>query len=139
MLVLIADMEATNMGPIIGVPDDLARRLEDETDLVEVDHVLPDVVDELDVQLGSTPGDILLLVETPRDGFGRLVTFLTDYAKSAPRPFELTVRDKDGNTHPFPAHTDVSEQAIRDQLKLAYFGEPGDRRPLIRDGDSPSS
>jgi hypothetical protein len=121
------------MGPIIRVPDEVARKLEGETDLVEVDQVLLDAVDEIDVQLGNTPGDILLLTETPKDGFGLLVTYITDYAKSAPRPFDMVVSDKDGNLHSFPAHTDVGEQSIRDLLKLAYFGEPGDRRPLLRD------
>jgi Ni,Fe-hydrogenase III component G len=55
---------------------------------------------------------------------------MSDYAKSAPEPFELIVRDKDSITHAFPA-TAVNEQSIQDHLKLAYFGAPGDRRPLI--------
>jgi hypothetical protein len=119
------------MGPIMRVPEHLAQSLE-ETDLVEA-VVMPDAVDAPDVQLGPTPGVFLLLIETPKDGFGRLVSMIavSDYAKSAPTPFELTVRDKDGNPHAFPG-TAVSEQSIQDHLKLAYFGEPGDRRPLIR-------
>ena len=121
------------MGPIIRVPDDVARRLAEETDLVEVDPVLADAVDELDVELGSEPGVILLLAETPKDGFGSLLSIFTasEYAKSGPSPFELTVRDKDGNPHSFPT-TAVNEQSILDHLKLTFFGEPGDRRPLIR-------
>jgi hypothetical protein len=120
------------MGPIIRVPDDVAQQLAQETDLVEVDPVLPDAVDELDVALGSR-GVILLLKETPPDGFGRLVSIIatSDYAKSTPEAFELTVRDKDGNPHAFPA-TAVNGQSILDHLKLAYFGEPGARRPLIQ-------
>src|SRR6202140_3148731 len=116
------------MGPIIWVPDDVAQRLE-ETDLVEA-VVMPDAVDELDVQLGAAPGVVLLLKETPNDGFGRLVSMITmsDYAKGAPEPFELTVSDKDGNPHAFPG-TVVNGQSIQDHLKLAYYGEPGDRRP----------
>jgi hypothetical protein len=118
------------MGPIIRVPDDVAQRLE-ETDLVEA-VVQPDAVDEPDVQLGATPGVFLLLTETPKDGFGRLVSLIamSDYAKSAPEPFELIVRDKDSVPHAFPG-TAVNGQSIQDHLKLAYFGEPGDRRPLI--------
>ena len=121
------------MGPIIRVPDDVAQRLVEETDLVEVDPVLPDAVDEVDVELGGSSGVDVLLKEDPKDGFGRLVSMITmsDYAKSAPSPFELTVRDKDGNPHAFSA-TAVNGQSILDHLKLAFFGEPGDRRPLIR-------
>ena len=120
------------MGPIIRMPDDVAQRLAEETDLVEVDPVLPDAVDALDVELGSQPGVVLLLTETPKDGFGRLVSMIatSDYVKSAPNPFELTVRDKDGNAHAFPT-TVVNGQSILDHLKLAFFGEPGDRRPMI--------
>jgi hypothetical protein len=127
------------MGPVIGVPNEVAQRIKDETDLVEVDEVLNDVVDEYDIQLGGPPEDILLLVETPRDGFGGLVSFITDYAKHAPRPFELIVSDKNGSSHTFPDHVDVSEQSIKDHLKLAYFGEPGDRRPLLRDDKTSAS
>ena len=118
------------MGPIIRVPDDVAQRLE-ETDLVEA-VVMPDAVDELDVQLGATPGVVLLLKETPDHGFGLLVSIITmsDYAQSAPNPFELTVTDEDNNPHAFPL-TAVNWQSIQDHLKLAYFGERGDRRPLI--------
>jgi len=120
------------LGPIIRVPDDVAQRLAEETDLVEVDPVLPDAVDELDVELGSQPGVVLLLTETPKDGFGRLVNMIatSEYAQGAPEPFELIVRDKDGNPHAFPT-TAVNGQSILDHLKLAFFGEPGDRRPLI--------
>ena len=121
------------MGPVIAAPDEVAQRVKDETDLVEVDEVLPDVVDEPDVQLGPRPfGDILVLTEAPRHGFGQLVSIIADYAKKAPRPFEMIVIDKDGVAHAFPAHTDPSEGSIGDHLKLAYYGEPGDRRPLIR-------
>jgi hypothetical protein len=121
------------MGPIIRLPADVAQRLAEETDLVEVDPVLPDAVDEIDVELGSPPGVIVLLVETPKDGFGRLVSMIVDsgYAKSHPKPFELTVRDKEGNPHAFSSSF-VDGQSIQDHLKLAYYGEPGDRRPLIR-------
>jgi hypothetical protein len=125
-------MEAVDMGPIIRVPDDVAQRLEEETDLVEDVIDVPYAIDELDVQLGATLGVFLLLTETPKDGFGRLVSLIamSDYAKSAPEPFELIVSDKDSIPHAFPG-TAVNEQSIRDHLKLAYFGERGDRRPLI--------
>jgi len=121
------------MGPVIGVPDEVARRIKEETDLVEVDQVLPDVVDEPDVQLGTRPfGDILVLTESPRQGYGPVVSIVTEYAKNGPRPFKMIVIDNGGTPHPFPAHTNPSEQSIRDHLTLAYYGEPGDRRPLIR-------
>jgi hypothetical protein len=118
------------MGPIIRVPEDVAQRLE-ETDLVEA-VVQPDAVDEPDVQLGVTPGVFLLLTETPKDGFGHLVSLIamSDYAKSAPEPFELIVRDKDSNSHAFFGAA-VNGQSIQDHLKMGYFGAPGDRRPLI--------
>jgi hypothetical protein len=119
------------MGPVIALPNEVAQRIKDETDLVEVDEVLRDIVDEYDIQLGGTPEDTLLLVETPRDGFGRLVSFITDFAKSAPGPFELIVSDQNGDPHPFPVHLDVNDKSVSDHLKLAYFGEPGDRRPLL--------
>lgn len=120
------------MGPIIKVPDDVAQRLAEETNLVEVDPVLPDAVDEIDVELGAMPGVILLLKEEPDDGFGRLVSMIvtSDYAKSAPKPFELTVRDQNGDAHAFPNNA-VNAQSIQDHLKLAFFGELGGRRPLI--------
>ncbi len=128
------------MGPVIGVPVDVAQAIKDKTDLVEVDEVLPDVVDQPDVQLGGTPfGDLLLLTETPSQGFGRLVTIFTDYAKDGPRPFELIVMDKDSNPHAFPAQLEPSGQTISNHLKLAFYGEPGDRRPLIRDEEPPTS
>lgn len=122
------------MGPIIRVPDDVAQRLVDETDLVEVDPVLPDAVDEVDVELGGSSGVDVLLKEDPRDGFGRLVEMiaLSNYVRSAPEPFELIVRDENGDPHAFPA-TAVNGESIRNHLKQAFFGEPGDRRPLIRD------
>lgn len=121
------------MGPVIAVPDDVAGRLKEETDLVEVDEVLPDIVETLDVQLGDEPGDILLLTETPAEGFGRLIDLIADseYAKSGSRSFALTVSDQQGNPHAFAA-TEVSEETIRNHLALAYFGEPGNRRPLLR-------
>ncbi len=120
------------MGPIIRVPDDVARRLADDTDLVEVDPLLPDAADDLDVELGSMPGVILVLTETPREGFERLVNVIadSDYARHAPDPFELVVRDEDGSPHAFPGAT-VNAESIRDHLKLAFFGERGGRRPLI--------
>ena len=112
--------------------NDVAQRLEEETDLVEDVIDVPDAVDELDVQLGATPGIFLLLTETPKHGFGPLVSLImtSDYARNAPEPFELIVRDKDNIPHAFPS-TAVNGQSIQDHLKLAYFGEPGDRRPLV--------
>ncbi len=100
--------------------------------MTETLPAVPDAVDELDVELGSQPGVVLLLTETPKDGFGRLVSMIatSDYVKSAPKPLELIVRDKDGNPHTF-ATTAVNGQSILDHLKLAFFGGPGDRRPLI--------
>src|SRR5580704_8105682 len=127
------------MGPVIGVPNEVAQRIKEDTDLVEVDEVLPDVVDEFDIQLGGAPEDILLLVETPRAGFEPLVSLITDFAKRAPRPLELVVSDQGGNPHAFPEHLDVNERSIRDHLKLAYFGEAGDRRRLLRDEQAPVS
>jgi hypothetical protein len=123
------------MGPVIGVPVDVAESIKDGTDLVEVDEVLPDVVEEPDVQLGGSPfGDLLLLTETPRQGYGSLVSIFADYAKNGPRPFDLVVTDKNGDRHAFPPHLEPNGQSIGDHLKLAFYGEPGDRRPLIRDG-----
>jgi len=121
------------MGPVIAVPDEVARKLKEETDLVEVDEVLPDIVESLDLQLGAVPGDILVLVETPAQGFGQLIDLIaaSGYAKSAPQPFALTVSDQQGSPHTFAA-AEVSEETIRDHLALAYFGEPGNRRPLLR-------
>jgi hypothetical protein len=127
------------MGPVIGVPNEVAQRIKEETELVEVDEVLPDVVEEFDIQLGGAPEDILLLIETPRAGFESLVNFIADFAKRAPRPLRFIVSDQDGNPHAFPDHLDVNEQSIRDHLKLGYFGEPGDRRRLIRDDPAPGS
>jgi len=114
------------LGPIIRMPDDVAQRLAEETDLVEVDPVLPDAVDELDVELGSEPGVIVLLTETPKDGFGRLVSMIatSDYVKSAPNPFELTVRDKDGNAHAFPT-TVVNGQSILGPLEAGLLWRTG--------------
>jgi hypothetical protein len=119
------------MGPIIGVPDEVADTLEQNTDLVEV-VVMADAVDELDVQLGSAPGVLLLLVETPKNGFGQLVTTISDYAGRSSGSLTLTVRDKEGTAHPFLDST-ASPQSVHDHLKLAHYGEPGDRRPLLRD------
>jgi len=119
------------MGPIIGVPDEVAETLEQDTDLVEV-VAMADAVDQLDVQLGSAPGVFLLLVETPKNGFGQLLTTISDYAGRTSGSLALTVRDKEGTAHPFP-DTTASPQSIHDHLKLAYYGEPGDRRPLLRD------
>ena len=119
------------MGPVIRVPADVARRLIEETDLVEAAHLLLDTVDELDVELGDTTGEVMLLTETPKDGYGRLVSFVVEYASGSPIPFELTVCDKQGDMHEFSAGV-VNEESIHDHLKLAYFGELGDRRPLIR-------
>ena len=105
----------------------------------EVDEVLPDI-EEPAVQLGGTPfDDLLLLTETPSEGYGRLVSIFTDYAKNGPRPFELIVMDEDNNPKAFPPHLQPNGQTIRDHLKLALYGEPGDRRPLIRDEKLPSS
>jgi hypothetical protein len=127
------------VGPIIGVPIDVAQAIKDTTDLVEVDGVLPDVVDEPDVQLGGTPfGDILLLTETPADGYGLLVSIFAEYANNGPKPFELIVIDENDIPHPFPIHIDVDRGSIRNHLKLAYYGESGDRRPLILH-ETPSS
>jgi hypothetical protein len=120
------------MGPIIRVPEDVAHRLEEGTDLDEVVIDTPRAIDEPDLQLGATPGVFLVLTETSQHGFGRLVSMIamSDYARSAPEPFELIVRDKDSLPHAFPS-TVVNGQAIQDHLKLAYFGELGDRRPLF--------
>jgi hypothetical protein len=126
------------MGPVIRVPADVAQTLEEETDLVEA-VVLPDAVDGFDVALGGTFGSaVLLLVETPKGGFGPLATVITasGYAQGRPSPFEMVVLDKDGNAHPFPA-VDPTGPAIEDQLKLAYYGEPGDRRPLLHTSVTP--
>jgi hypothetical protein len=121
------------MGPVIGVPLEVAQMIKDGTDLVEVDEVLPDIVEEPDVQLGGTPfGDLLLLTETPSQGYGRLLSIFTEYGKDKARPFDFIVMDRDGNRHAFPPDLDPTGEAIGDHLKLAFYGEPGDRRPLIR-------
>jgi hypothetical protein len=128
------------MGPVIRVPNEVADTLEEETDLVEA-VVLPDAVDGFDVQLGGVLGStVLLLVETPKNGFGGLVTVIaaSAYAQSRPTLFEMIVLDHDGGPHPFPAG-DPSAQAIEDHLRLAYYGEPGDRRPLLHTAVTPSS
>ncbi len=128
------------MGPVVGVPDELARRIKDDTDLVEVDQVLSDVIDVPDVQVGPAPlDDRILLVEAPRSGYGRLVSVISEYANNAPKPFVMVVVDQHGDPHPFPADADVGDESIRAHLKLACYGEPGDRRPLIRDDDARSS
>jgi hypothetical protein len=120
------------MGPVIGVPVDVGQAIKDTTDLVEVDGVLPDVVDVPDVQLGGTPfGDILLLTETPLDGYGILVGIFADYASNDPKPFELIVIDENDIPHPFPINIEVDAGSIRNHLKLAYYGASGERRPLI--------
>jgi hypothetical protein len=120
------------MGPIVRVPDEVAERLED-TDLVEA-VVMPDAVDEPDIELGPAGGVFLLLVETPRHGFGALVGVITgsSYIKDRAQgePPELIVRDRDGQPHPFAAPS-VDDAAIQNHLGLAYFGVPGDRRPLL--------
>ncbi len=122
------------MGPIIGVPSEVAQRIKDTTDLVEVDELLPDVVDQPDVQVGEAPfDDILLLTEAPAQGYGRLVGILTDYARKGPRPLQLVVLDQLNRPHLFPAHSDPSETSISEHLELAFYGEPGDRRRLVRD------
>ena len=120
------------MGPIIRVPEDVARRLIDETDLVEVDQVLADAVEGVDVALGGTTGDLMVLRDRPTDGYGRLASLIamSDYAQSNPQPFELIVSDKDGTPHAFSA-SEVNGRSIEEHLKLAYFGEPGDRRRLL--------
>jgi hypothetical protein len=63
------------------------------------------------------------------------VNIFADYAKNGPSPFELTVMDKNSTPHAFPPNLEPNGQSIRDHLKLAFYGEPGDRRPLIRDDD----
>jgi len=120
------------MGPVIMVPDDVAQRLITETDLVEVADVMADAVDTVDLRLGSTAEHTMVLKERPRDGYGQVVSLIaaSEYAKSNPQPFELTVSDKDGNPLPFPDGA-VNGQSIQDHLKLAFFGESGDRRPLL--------
>jgi hypothetical protein len=120
------------MGPVIGVPEDVADQLEQDTDLVEV-IVTPDAVDELDISLGEQPSVFLLLTETPKNGFGALVDAIngSSYVRSRPRPLALTVRDQDGTEHPFSGSI-VDEASIGDHLQLTYYGEPGDRRPLLR-------
>jgi hypothetical protein len=120
------------MGPIVRVPDDVAQKLEEDTDLVET-IVMTDAVDQVDVEFGPAPGVFLLLVETPKDGFGALAAVLaaSDYARRHPEPFELVVRGQDGTAVGYPTGS-VSEQSIHDHLRRAYFGEPGDRRPMIR-------
>jgi hypothetical protein len=91
------------------------------------------------VQLGGRPfGDILLLTESPSRGYGLLIDAVVAYADKGPKPVELTVIDKDGNPHAFPAHTDPSAESLRQHLASAFYGEPGERRPLILEGDSPS-
>jgi hypothetical protein len=124
------------MGPILRVPDDVAQRLEEDTDLVET-IVMADAVDQVDVEFGPTPGVFLLLTETPKDGFGGLAAVLaaSAYAQSHPQPVALIVSDHDGTAVSYSGGS-VSEQSFHDHLKQAYFGEPGDRRPLIRDGDA---
>ena len=118
------------MGPVIMVPTDVARRIAAETHLVEVDQVLPDAVDGFDVQVGSPPGDIMLLTETPANGYEELVALIADHMSSAQEPMALIVTDKSGDPHALGT-TEVSSQVVREHLKLAYYGAPSDRRPLF--------
>jgi hypothetical protein len=124
------------MGPILRVPDDVAQRLEEDTDLVDT-IVMADAVDQADVEFGPTPGVFLLLTETPKDGFGGLAAVLaaSAYAQSHPQPLALTVRDHDGTAVGYSGGS-VSAESIHDHLTQAYFGGPGDRRPLIGAGDA---
>lgn len=106
-----ADRGAVDIGPVIRVPEDVAQRLESDTDLVEAVIDVPDSVGEPDIQLGPMPGVPLLLVETPKNGFGLLMSMITesDYGTSAPQPFELIVSDQDGSPHAFSGSS-VNEQ-----------------------------
>lgn len=121
------------MGPTIRVPDDVAERLEQDSDLVEA-IVLPDAVDAPDIELGPPGGVMLELVEVPKAGFGDLVgffaasTYVTGHKDGD--AFELVVRDKQVDPHAFPDGP-VDEASIRAHLQLAFFGEPGNRRPLL--------
>lgn len=121
------------MGPVIRVPREVASTLEGGR-LVEAEVRTPDVVDAADVQLGSDDGVLLVLVEVPADGFDDLVRVVAEsgYAQhtAASEPFVLTVRDADGSFHPWPGGP-VTDSSVRGQLSLAYFGEPGNRRPLL--------
>jgi len=122
------------MGPVLRVPDDVARRLEAETDLVE-EIVEPDVIDVPDLELGPPGGSFLVLVEVPNDRFGDLVPFFaaSHYAAERPDPCLLVVRDHKMEPHSFPAGP-VTEAGIRAHLAaFAAYGEPGDRRPLLVD------
>lgn len=118
------------MGPVIRVPADVARAIRDETDLVEVDEALATTVDVTDVRLGGDDGDLMVLEETPPDGFGALVGPIVAYARAASGSLELVVADRDGNPVAFTGSA-MDEGAIRRHLGQAYFGEPGDRRPLL--------
>lgn len=126
------------MGPVIQVPSEVVSALE-AGDLVEAVVDTPGAVDTVDVQLGPDDGVLLLLVEVPVGGFDELVGVLagSGYAHhaAASGPFVLTVRDGDGTPHPWPDGP-VTESSVRRQLSLAYFGEPGDRRPLLPDRTS---
>jgi hypothetical protein len=121
------------VGPTLRVPDDVAQRLEQDSDLVEA-IVLPDAVDAPDIELGPPGGVMLELVEVPKAGFGELVGFfmaskyVNDHKDGD--PFELIVRDKQVDPHTFPAGP-VDQTSIRAHLQLAFFGQPGDRRPLL--------
>jgi len=121
------------MGPTIRVPDDVAEGLEQDSDLVEA-IVIADAVEEPDIELGPPGGVMLQLVEVPKHDFAAIVEFISGSRYAASNPsgdgFQLLVRDKNGDPHPFPGGP-VTADSVRAHLQLAFFGMPGDRRPLL--------
>jgi hypothetical protein len=123
------------MGPTARVPDDVAEHLEQDSDLVEA-IVIADAVEEPDIELGPPGGVMLALVEVPKHGFDVIVNFIanSEYANNHANGdgFELVVRDEGGEPHSFQGGA-VTPASIQQHLQLAYFGAPGDRRPLLDD------
>jgi hypothetical protein len=123
------------MGPTARVPDDVAEHLEQDSDLVEA-IVIADAVEDPDIELGPPGGVMLALVEVPKNGFGDIVNLIanSEYANNHLNGdgFELVVRDQAGEAHLFPGGP-VTPASIQGHLQLAYFGAPGDRRPLLDD------
>jgi hypothetical protein len=123
------------MGPVVRVPREVADTLE-RGSLVEQVISTADAVDAVDVALGPD-GQLLMLVEAAHQGYSELVAAIvfSDYVRSYTdgAPFVLTVRDAHEVVHPHPAGP-VTEASVRAQLALAYYGDPGERRPIV-DGD----
>ncbi len=120
------------MGPVVRVPPEVAATLE-RGELVEQVISVPDAVEDVDVALGPD-GTLLMLVEAARQGYGELLDAIagSDYVRdhATGDGFVLTVLDVDEKAHPYPGGP-VTAASVRDHLALAYYGDPGERRPVL--------